>query len=721
MTTSIHADPTARSPFAGRLVEELLRLDIGPAGPHPRFDDDVWDLSGVLKKPVQVQSCLLLWDFTAIARPAWRTVLREFLVALRAPHHELVAHLPWARRTALSLLSCNYRLTDAVAWLNWLAGEGVHDLAEVTQEHCDRRLKERRDAGLAASTLCLEITVVKDLARYTGLFTADRYAAGFMPWKGKSAAAIAEYTRSPENTTPAIPDTVLVPALRAGLYLVGTIGPHVAALVEHLAERRTGASANFGIPQREELTALLARYRASRRSLPEIDDFHVRGRLERGWAAHDPLLRVSFGELAHDLRVSQLRASEIRRCREPIEDAVADVGLAPLWARDAEPVERADGSGRVPWTAPLTAHQAHFLASTVFNAALFTTTAITGMRASELMELTSSSCLPPEQISEGLVRYRLASKLIKGQEWGGVRDEWVVIEPAYRAVELATRLAAQLNFTSNNYDPQKSVFSRFNLSSRFSSFRRWVNGPAGIRLGLDPIPDGPVNGAMLRRTLSKDMACRPHGLWAAKVHLKHLHVATTEGYSGRPGGAQAQLHGEMKREEQAHKRQLTAAAYRDYQQGKLPAGPGAADLIASFQHVDAELAKHEAGQPIVVATDRHIELLLKKRAGSLHIQPANYCWFTDPAKALCLKLAGTPTADKPLAGLCDAARCPQATFHAEHRDVWASSADTTSTFLGNPRVPASEKARLTAEHDRTRRVVAAIDAATSPIENGGQP
>ncbi len=78
-------------------------------------------------------------------------------------------------------------------------------------------------------------------------------------------------------------------------------------------------------------------------------------------------------------------------------------------------------------------------------------------------------------------------------------------------------------------------------------------------------------------------------------------------------------------------------------------------------------------------------------------------------------MAGTPTAAAPLAGLCDAARCPQATFHPEHRDVWAGAAASTTAFLGNPRIPAGEATRLHAEHARAQHVVQAIDAAT----NGG--
>jgi hypothetical protein len=56
---------------------------------------------------------------------------------------------------------------------------------------------------------------------------------------------------------------------------------------------------------------------------------------------------------------------------------------------------------------------------------------------------------------------------------------------------------------------------------------------------------------------------------------------------------------------------------------------------------------------------------------------ANYCWFSDPRKALCLKLAGTPDATEPLIGMCDSARCPQATHHAQHRHVWANHAAAT--------------------------------------------
>ena len=76
-----------------------------------------------------------------------------------------------------------------------------------------------------------------------------------------------------------------------------------------------------------------------------------------------------------------------------------------------------------------------------------------------------------------------------------------------------------------------------------------------------------------------------------------------------------------------------------------------------------------AGAPNVIASDQHLLNLLSKRAKILHISAGNFCWFSDPSRALCLILAGRTDADAPLTGMCDSARCPQATHHPRHRDV----------------------------------------------------
>ena len=187
----------------------------------------------------------------------------------------------------------------------------------------------------------------------------------------------------------------------------------------------------------------------------------------------------------------------------------------------------------------------------------------------------------------------------------------------------------------------------------------------------------------------------------------------TQPHASRPGGAQAELLAEVNQHESERNLALLCEEFRNYQQGIMPAGPGARELTELFAHIDAKLDPAEASAAKVQRNDREILSLLTKRAGVLHLGTANYCWFTDPSRALCLRLAGNPAADsRPLIGMCDSARCPQATHHPCHRPVWAEHAGQTSKLLielGPTRK--AERARLQAEHDRAARVLARIDEA----------
>ncbi len=128
--------------------------------------------------------------------------------------------------------------------------------------------------------------------------------------------------------------------------------------------------------------------------------------------------------------------------------------------------------------------------------------------------------------------------------------------------------------------------------------------------------------------------------------------------------------------------------------------------------MDAQLNEAARHDPKVLDDDRHLESLLRKLSKVLHVGAANFCWFRDPSKALCLKLADTPNAKKPLVGMCDSARCPQATHHQSHRPVWLGQIAVIDTFVESPRVAKGEKERLLPERDRAQRVVAEIDAAS---------
>lgn len=705
------------SVFADADVCAAAGLRVRPRGRTVIFTDDRWHFADVEGLPVQMRDTVTWLDFTTIRDPRWRLVAKEYLFARLAPGHDQVAVLPHAYRVPLTLWSCSRRLAETVRWLNWLTGQQLDSLHEVTQDHCDRYLAERRVrrdraeaviGHLDESVARVAAAVIIELAHYGDLFTDDRYSEHFLPWNGRSSSQVAGMRAPAENKTPVLDQQILQPMLAASLYLIETLGPHVVATQRQVRQRRQQRA---GLPETaisySDLELLLRRHIDTAAPLEAARDVDVRTRLVQGWDPDDPLLRISFGALAREAGGGRLRPALITLATPLLIDTIHRVGVEKPWGRQAEPVPRADDSTSTPWTQPLDERDVRDLAGYLHTACLLVTATVTGMRTSELMELRTG-CRRTTGHGQGTVRYRLISKLIKGQPLGGTGEEWIVVEQVDQAVALAEQLVG-------DDGPDALVFGRFNFNIRYPWLRDWINGPAGRRLGLTPIPDGPVNLRMLRRSLAHELAYRPGGLLATKIALKHVTVATIEGYSARPGGAQAKLLAEIGEHETERNLQLVLAEFRNYQDGIMPAGPGARHLTEFFDHIDAALAEDTTTAPNVIASDQHLLNLLSKRAQVLHLGAANYCWFTDPSKALCLKLAGTPTADKPLAGMCDSARCPQATHHPCHRPVWADAVTNTTVFLGSlGRTRKTERARLQAELDRAQRVLTAIDTATGP-------
>ncbi len=712
-----------RSVFTGADVCREAALTLTAGSRRPVFNDDMWDFTAVIGLPTQMRRANRRFDFTTIADPRWRLVAKELILAMLAPRHEAVAPLPRAYRTPLHLNTASGRLAELVRWFAWLSGRATTSLAEVDDDCCRAYLAHRRhvrdDNGVVVgerspATRRAAAQVVADLIAYRDLFTADRVAAGLRPWGGAAPSAVAEMPSGREqNKTPPVDDAVLQPLLAAAGYLVTTLGPPAVELAAQVRDadrkwsHRSGAHTPITRVPTTELAELLHSYEDRGQPLPLLTDHHLQDRLASGWSPADPLTPIALSLLARQAGFSQFHPHWIPHLRPAIEATLRVVGAEKFFGRNPIWVDRADGEGQLPWTLPLHRLQAIALVGVVRTAAITLIAAVSGMRSSELMELHIGCRRPPETHGPDLVRYRLASKVIKGQPLGGLADEWVVIQPVYRAVELAE----QLHDDSRAGAP---LFGRFAFDVRYRWLRNWVNSPAGQRLGLAAVPPQPVNLRMLRRTLAIELAYRPGGVLAAKLHLRHISVATTEGYASRPGGAQAELLAEVNKHEAERNLDLLWTEFRNYQQGILPAGPGARELTDFFAHVHGKLAPTDADAPRVQRNGREVLSLMSKRAQTLHLATANYCWFTDPSRALCLKLAGTPHADKPLAGMCDSARCPQATHHPCHRPVWAEHAEQTRTFLGTlGPTRRTEKARLQADHDRALRVLADIDRAAA--------
>ncbi|MET7721092.1 site-specific integrase [Streptomyces mirabilis] len=643
----------------------------------------------------------------------------EFILARLAPGHEAVRELPQAFRYPIAIKTCLTRLKNLTQWFNWLTEYGVTSLSEVTQQHCHAHYLHRSDLRdrngkvlrpAAPATRLAAVQAMQEPAFYSELFSADRLTDGFVPWSGRNPFEVAGCKTRGANVTQPLRHEALQPWLAAALYIIETLGPHVLDMARTARREEEPARWTSSDTWQPRLSTAIRAHITEGVPLEALEYTEMARRLRDGWSEDDPLLSVSMNALARKAGKETFPHRWIPALRPLMEQAVAAVGVRARWGRDAPVVPRADGGGEVPWTEGLEDNQeVNYLVERVRTACIVVAALLTGMRASELMEMPVDACVPAQDLGSGRMRYRLRTKLIKGQELGGVWDEWVTVLQAHSAVQLAVGLK----------DPQDTspyAFGRFTFIGRCASLRAWVNGPEGQRLGLAPIPDDPINLQITRRTLAMELAHRPGGLLAAKIHLKHVTVVTTEGYAARPGGTQAEFLADVAAEEQVRNQNLTLAAFRDSQKGIMPTGFGARDLIEFFASVDEELQRMEASGPGIKPGDQEVINLLSKRAKTLHLGIANYCWFIDPSKALCLILAGTPGADKPLAGMCDSVRCPQATHHLSHRPVWADSAENKRVFIGSiGRGQPTEKARLQADLDRDLRVLSEIDAASGKV------
>jgi len=249
VTTALVPEQVKKHPFHGLAVCETAGLRLRPGSPRPRFEQDVWDLTGLADAPTVMSTHRKILDFTAITHPLWRLVAREHLMARLAPLHPAVATLPHAFRVALNPHSLWGELRQLTRWFNHLTAAGVTTLADVDQQHCARylavvaRSATNPDRVLSPVTTTSMVRVPQFLALYSEILS-DPYRPGFTPWAGRSADEVAGYTRTNVNQVPPVPDSVLRPLLANSLYLLETISPHLVleAQAVRAADRHEAAS-----------------------------------------------------------------------------------------------------------------------------------------------------------------------------------------------------------------------------------------------------------------------------------------------------------------------------------------------------------------------------------------------------------------------------------------------------------------------------------------------
>jgi hypothetical protein len=72
VTTAFAPEHVRKHPFHGLQVCETAGLRLRPGSPRPRFEQEVWDLTGLADAPTVMSTHRKILDFTAITHPLWR-------------------------------------------------------------------------------------------------------------------------------------------------------------------------------------------------------------------------------------------------------------------------------------------------------------------------------------------------------------------------------------------------------------------------------------------------------------------------------------------------------------------------------------------------------------------------------------------------------------------------------------------------------------------------
>ena len=688
--------------------------------PVVRFGEDVWDCSAVPDRPAWLPAHSCVVRFELITQARWRLAIKELICARLYPTHPaVVAAIPSRRRRPAPLGEAYVRVLLYKRWLDWLAAHGIASLGDVRQEHCDRYYITRAREIAPSALGPMVILPLRELADYGPVLT-DRYPESFRPWGHRRLCHITGLPTRRPNATPVIPQQVLDPLLAGALFYVETAsGDILTAREEH---RRLSApdARDSGKPASpaenlERLAQTLDEYRRERRPLPLVRDLPPE-------TVGDPLARVNLRVLARQARIGRLsRPTLSTEQRKLLLGALGDLDTAPGGLRT--PISEVTPFGcdgpLAPWRDPIAPWELRPLAARLAAACFCTIAALSGMRYSEIVEIRPASI---ELLDDGLgvIRWRLRSKLVKGQRHGGRPESWHVIRPVVDAIKILERMHPNgphdplltHDLCRTNPRPPGKPTQRLNFGGLLRDLIAWQNN-SGARAGLPPIPDidgrrWPLAPRQFRRTLAREIAFRPHGTIASKIQLKHVHAHVTEGYWGPAGESAQRFIDELDREQRAASEQRVRQRFAEWQRGLPIAGGAQHRLTQEFTVIAREL---DSFTGTVDEREQRLRKLLRKRAHALHFGVLNDCHFTDPSQARCLKNAAGAR-DAPLIAACQPARCANASIHHDHLPGWRGVIAHADELLNDPvlarKVPRLERERIAQQRDEHAAVIAPL-------------
>ncbi|RFZ14334.1 hypothetical protein VIMS_02682 [Mycobacterium marinum] len=620
----------------------------------PQYGDDPWDLALVANRVNMGERYIHF----ASAPDVHRMTVKNILMTVAAPDREVVVEAGVVRRgdgtPPAGLYDCFRKL---VVIAKWSEDNGTARFADWTQADADRFLDDLRTGqhrpggvGLTATSVRGYVTTLR-LLRECQAVLPD--ALSFFPWAGRSASSVSGEVTHTENTTPPLPWETWAPLITASWAIVDRFSDDIIAATETRAilpkepRGRAGANAYNALLDWSEQRGLLPLHTGFGRTK------HQRGE------ANTTLLERLLG----------INANVLNRAHpQYMPDAVALITKAA-----ADPERATFGGLHVPtavvthpdgttstWVDELGLGETEHLESVLRAACYVLIASLTGMRDSEIQELTRDS----HTTKDGLAALRSVQH--KGNDQpDGQRRTWWAPRPVVRTVEVLANLArhdthlfARRSGNAGSYLPSRDI-------ARLIAFIN--DDPAqrpgrGRGLGLEhiAIPNGQaINATSLRRAFSVFATIRPGAELGLGIQLGHSAWRMATGYMS-DGQQRA-----VRLMDDERKRVLHHDAVALLQDDSPVAGPA---------------AHHVTGFRAQIITDpNRADRLAATLAERLHLGLTNDCMW-NPATSSC-------GGDRPKLGdhVCVGVDCTNALLRPAHVGVIASAIDRIDTYLDQRR------------------------------------
>jgi hypothetical protein len=632
--------------------------DAMPVWPHlpgsPRYGDDTWDLAPMAKRVNMAERYIRLGQIP----DRHRTTVKNVLATLAGPDRDAVVSAGVVRRGNGAPPVAMYDYFRKLRTItSWSERQGLLTFGAWRQADADRFLDDLRTGqhredglGLSGSTIRSYVVALRLLRECSGVLPDP---LTFHPWPGRSANEISGEQRRTENTTAPLPWETWAPLIAASWVIVDRFS---ADIIAAMRIRATIPKAPRG-PAGANAYAALLDWTAQSGPMP-LHTGYGRTKDARG-EPNTSLLQRLLGINATILK--RAHRQHMPAATALIEQAVADPSRATyggLFLPTAM-VSHPDGTTSL-WVDELGLGETELLESVLRAACYVLIASLTGMRDSEVQELTRDTVTA----KDGLPALRSIQH--KGNENpDGEQRSWWAPRPVMRTVEVLsvltehdTHLFARDADNAGAYVPTRDI-------GRLIDF---VNGDPNHRpgrgrgLALDRIEmrqGDAINATTLRRSFSVFATTHPGAELGLGIQLGHAAWRMTSGYMS-DGQQQAVQH-----MDEGRKRVLTQDAAALISSDTPVAGPAA-------HHITQFRAQ-------VIADPDRADRLASTLADRLHLGLANDCMW-NPATSGC----GT---DRPQLGdhVCVGLDCTNALARPVHLGVVVDALDRIDAYLNEDR------------------------------------